>query len=48
MVLQCNLDCPDLVYPEPRLSGLAEATRDQQIHYYACAEGIVDDVLWVW
>ena len=28
-LVQCNLDYPDLVYLEPRLSGLA---LDQQIH----------------
>ena len=38
--IQCNL-----VYPEPRLSGLA---RDLKIHYHACAEGVTDDLLWVW
>ena len=31
-LLQCNLDYPDLVYPEPRLSGLAG---DQKVHYHA-------------
>ena len=43
--IQCNLDYPDLVYPDPRLSGLAG---DQKMHYYACAEGVVSDLLWVW
>ena len=43
--LQCNLDYPDLVYPDPRLSGLAG---DQKIHYHACAEGVANDLLWVW
>ena len=38
--IQCNLD-----YPDPRLSGLAG---DQKMHYYACAEGVVSDLLWVW
>ena len=38
--IQCNL-----IYPEPRLSGLA---RDLKIHYHACAEGVTDDLLWVW
>ena len=28
--VQCNLDCPDLVYLDPRLSGLAG---DQKMHY---------------
>ena len=45
ITVQCNLDYPDLVYPEPRLSGLA---RDLQIHYHACTEGVTDDLLWVW
>ena len=43
--IQCNLNYPDLVYPEPRLSGLA---RDLKVHYHACAEGMTDDLLWVW
>ena len=37
IIVQCNLDYPDLVYPDPRLSGLAG---DQKIHYNACAEGV--------
>ena len=40
MYVQCNLDCPDLVYPEPQLS--------QKIHYYACTEGVINDLLWMW
>ena len=44
-VVQCNLDYPDLVYPDPRLSGLAG---DQILHYHACAEGVTNDILWVW
>ena len=44
-IIQCNLDYPDLVYPEPRLSGLA---RDLKIDYHTCAEGVTDDLLWVW
>ena len=43
--VQCNLDYPDLVYPEPRLSGLARYLKRQ---YYTCAEGVTDDPLWVW
>ena len=43
--VQCNLDYPDLVYPDPRLSGLAG---DQKVHYHACAEGVASDLLWVW
>ena len=43
--LQCNLDYLDLIYLEPRLSGLAS---DLKIHYHACAEGMTDDLLWVW
>ena len=45
IVLQCNLDYPDLVYPEPRLSGLVG---DKKIHYHACTEGLANDLLWVW
>ena len=45
ILIQCNLDYPDLVYPDPRLSGLAG---DQNIHYHACAEGVASDLLWVW
>ena len=45
IIVQCNLDYLDLVYPEPRLSGLA---RDPQIHYYACAEGVAGDPWGVW
>ena len=41
-LLQCNLDYPDLIYPEPRLSRLAW---DPQIHYYACTEGMADEIL---
>ena len=44
-IVQCNLDYPDLVYPEPRLSELAG---DQKIHYHACVEGMANDLLWVW
>ena len=40
--LQCNLDYPDLIYLDPRLSGLAG---DQ---YHACAEGMDNYLLWVW
>ena len=43
--VQCNLDYPDLVYPDPRLSGLAG---DQKVHHHACAEGVASDILWVW
>ena len=43
--IQCNLDYPDLVYPDSRLSGLAS---DQILHYHACAEGVANDILWVW
>ena len=43
--LQCNLNYPDLVYPDPQLSGLAG---DQKMHYYTCAEGVASDLLWVW
>ena len=45
LIIQCNLDYLDLVYPEPRLSGLA---RDLKIHYHACAKGVTNDLLWVW
>jgi hypothetical protein len=44
--VQCNLYYPDLVYPEPQLSGLAED--HMKLHHYACAEGVTDDILWVW
>ena len=44
-VVQCNLDYLDLVYPDPWLSRLAG---DQKMHYYACAEGVASDLLWVW
>ena len=43
--VQCNLDYPDLVYPDPQLSGLAG---DQKVHHHACAEGVANDLLWVW
>ena len=43
--VQCNLDYPDLIYPEPQLSGLA---RDLKIHYHASTEGVIDDLWWVW
>ena len=43
--VQCNLDYPNLIYPDPRLSRLAG---DQKIHYHACAEGVASDLLWVW
>ena len=42
IIIQCNLDYPDLVYPGPRLAG------DQKIHYHACAEGVANDHLCVW
>ena len=42
ITLQCNLDYPDLVYPDHRLSGLAGD------HYHAYAEGVASDLLWVW
>ena len=45
LVLQCNLDYPDLVYPEPRLSRLPG---HQKIRYHTCAEGVANDLLWVW
>jgi hypothetical protein len=35
-IIHCNL-----VYPEPRLFGLAG---DLKIHYYACAEGVTNDL----
>ena len=38
-IIQCNLDYPDLIYPETRLSGLAG---HQQIHYHAYAEGVTN------
>ena len=44
MYVQCNLDYPDLIYLDPRLSGLAE---DQKVHYHACVEGEANDLLWV-
>ena len=43
--IQCNLNYPDLIYPEPRLSGLAG---DQKIHYHACAEGMANDPVTGW
>ena len=43
--IQCNLDYPDLVYPDPRLSRVAG---DQILHYHACAKGVANDILWVW
>ena len=44
-IIQCNLaDYPDLVYPEPRLSRLAG---DQKLHYHACAEGMANDLLYL-
>ena len=36
---------PQFIYPEPRLSRL---TSDQQIHQYACVEGMANDLLGVW
>ena len=35
---------------QPRVSGsqLSGLAGDQQIHYYACAEGVTDDLMWVW
>ena len=45
IMLQCNLDYPDLVYLDPRLSRLA---RDQKIHYHTCTEGMASVLLWVW
>ena len=35
----------NLVDPEPQLSGLAGR---QKVHYYTCAEGVTNDLLWVW
>ena len=32
-VVQCNLDYPDLVYPDPQLSGLAREAYFQIIRY---------------
>ena len=43
--VQCNLDYPNLVYPDPRLFRQA---RDQKIHYHAYTEGVANDLLWVW
>ena len=43
--VQCNLDYLDLVYLDPQLPGLAG---DQKIRYHACAEGVANDLLWVW
>ena len=44
-IIQCNLaDYPDLVYLEPRLSRLAG---DQKLHYHACAEGMANDLLYL-
>ena len=45
LLIQCNLDYLDLVYPDSQLSGLAG---DQKIHYHACTEGTTSDFLWVW
>ena len=39
--IQCNLDYQDFISLEPRLSRLAG---DQQIHYYACTEGVANDI----
>ena len=44
MYVQCNLNYLDLVYPDPRLSGLAG---DQKVHYHACTEGEANDLLWM-
>ena len=35
---------------QPRVSGsqLSGLAGDQQIHYYACAEGVTDGLMWVW
>ena len=30
--VQCNLDYPDLVYPEPQLSGYAQANKYTNMH----------------
>ena len=35
---------PDLIYLEPRLSGLAG---DQQMYYYTCKKDIANDVVTV-
>ena len=43
--VQCDIDYLDLVYPDPRLSGLAG---DQKVHYHVCAEGVASDLMWVW
>ena len=34
-----------LCYLEPQLSGLAG---HQNIHYHTCAEGMANDLLWLW
>ena len=40
IAVQCNLDYPDFVYPDPQLSRLAG---DQKVHYHACAEDVAND-----
>ena len=37
VLVQCNLDYPDLAYPVPRLSELSPA---QQVYLCACVEGM--------
>ena len=40
-IIQCNLDYLDLIYQDPRLSGLAG---NKKIHYHAHTEGVANDL----